>query len=206
MLPIVHRMYVCVLVELAFTYQTILALSAELTKVHTGCHLPIYIPFLLGLCHLPSKNNMWNKWKNHFSEMKRDVGMSHHEKEGNKKMPIPIQEIIDNPIPTSLFSIKLSVHIHMCSYFSSNCTPSTHTQQNSCIVHKQRCRDGVINYLLSRYRHLLVPFFFMMRHPYIPLHFKEMIFPLGEIQGALYVRVCLSCKTLYRSSVVEVTK
>ena len=24
---------------------------------------------------------MWNKWKNHFSEMKGDVGMSSHEKE-----------------------------------------------------------------------------------------------------------------------------
>ena len=44
-----------------------------------------------------------DKWKNHFSEMKGDVGMSHHEKEGNKKMPILRQEIIDNPIPTSLF-------------------------------------------------------------------------------------------------------
>ena len=43
----------------------------------------------------------FNKWKNHFSEMKGDVGMSHHEKEGNKKMPIPRQEIIHNPIPTS---------------------------------------------------------------------------------------------------------
>ena len=39
--------------------------------------------------------------------MKGDVGMLHHEKEGNKKMPIPRQEIIDNPIPTSLFSIKI---------------------------------------------------------------------------------------------------
>ena len=27
-------------------------------------------------------------------------------------------------------------------------------------------------------RHLLVPFFFMKWHPYIPLHFIEMIFPL----------------------------
>ena len=47
---IVHSMYV--LVELAFTYQTIVALSAKLnkatTKVHTGCHLPIYIPFFIG--------------------------------------------------------------------------------------------------------------------------------------------------------------
>ena len=170
--------------ELAFTYQTIVALSAELTKatttkVHTGCYLCIYIPFLLGLC--PKSKSMWNKWKNHFSEMKGDVGMSHHEKEGNKKMPIPRQEIIDNPIPTSLFSIKLSVHIYKCSYLSSNCTPSTYTQQNSCIAHKQRCRDGVINDLLSRYRHLLVPLFFMMRHPYIPLHFREMIFPLVQV-------------------------
>ena len=28
-----------------------------------------------------------NKWKNHFYEMKGDVGMSLHEKERNKKMP-----------------------------------------------------------------------------------------------------------------------
>ena len=53
-LPIVHYMYDIVLVELAFTYQTMVALSAKLTKsttkVHTGCHLPMYIPFLLGLC------------------------------------------------------------------------------------------------------------------------------------------------------------
>ena len=27
-------------------------------------------------------------------------------------------------------------------------------------------------------RHLLVPFFFMTLHPYIPLHFMEMIVPL----------------------------
>ena len=29
------------------------------------------------------------KWKNHFYEMKGDVGMSLHEKERNKKMPTP---------------------------------------------------------------------------------------------------------------------
>ena len=37
------------------------------------------------------------KWKNHFSEMKGDVGMALHQKEGEQV------EIIDNPIPTSLF-------------------------------------------------------------------------------------------------------
>ena len=42
------------------------------------------------------------KWKNHFCEMKGDVGMSHHEKEGNKKMPTPRQKVIHNPVLTSL--------------------------------------------------------------------------------------------------------
>ena len=37
--------------------------------------------------------NEWNKWKNHFYEMKGDVGMSSHEKEGNKKMPTPRQKV-----------------------------------------------------------------------------------------------------------------
>ena len=33
----------------------------------------------MGLC--PKMKNEWNKWKNHFYEMKGDVGMSLHEKE-----------------------------------------------------------------------------------------------------------------------------
>ena len=47
--------------------------------------------------------NEWNKWKNHFYEMKGDVGMSLHEKERNKKMPTPRHKVTHNPIPTSLF-------------------------------------------------------------------------------------------------------
>ena len=76
------------LVELAFTYQTIVALSEELTiattKVHTGCYLHIYIPFLLGLCPKSIKL-CGTSGKNHFSEMKGDIGISHHEKEGEKE-------------------------------------------------------------------------------------------------------------------------
>ena len=34
--------------------------------------------FLLGL--YPKVKNEWNKWKNHFHEMKGDVGMTGHEK------------------------------------------------------------------------------------------------------------------------------
>ena len=45
--------------------------------------------FLLG----PQKKNVWNKWKNHFYEMKGDVGMSLHEKGRNKKMPTPRHKV-----------------------------------------------------------------------------------------------------------------
>ena len=31
------------------------------------------------------KKSTWNKWKNHFSEIKGDVGMSLHEKEGEQE-------------------------------------------------------------------------------------------------------------------------
>ena len=53
------------------------------------------------------KKNEWNKWKNHFYEMKGDVGMSLHEKERNKKMPTPRHRVTHNPIPTSLFLPRL---------------------------------------------------------------------------------------------------
>ena len=47
------------------------------------------------------------KWKNHFYEMKGDVGMSLHEKEMNKKMPTPRHKVTHNPIPTSLFCFNM---------------------------------------------------------------------------------------------------
>ena len=68
------------------------------------------------------------KWKNHFSEMKGDVGMLHHEKEGNKKMPIPRQEIIDNPIPTSLFMYILCSCSVVFRYWGCN----FRTYRNTC--------------------------------------------------------------------------
>ena len=45
--------------------------------------------------------------KNHFYEMKGDVGMSLHEKERNKKMPTPRHKVTHNPIPTSLFCFNM---------------------------------------------------------------------------------------------------
>ena len=45
------------------------------------------------------------KWKNYFSEVKMDVGMSPHENEGEQKDACPHKDRKSfNPIPTFLFS------------------------------------------------------------------------------------------------------
>ena len=64
--------------------------------------------FLLG-----KMKNEWNKWKNHFYEMKGDVGMSLHEKERNKMPTPPRHKATHNPIPTSLF-LPRSQHTFSC--------------------------------------------------------------------------------------------
>ena len=64
----------------------------------------LYITLILDAVYFQSQLCDFNdhKWKIHFSEMKEDVGMSLHEKRRGTMMPIPRQEGIDNPIPTSL--------------------------------------------------------------------------------------------------------
>ena len=52
----------------------------QLSPHYTHIIHHLHISFLFGLC--PKLKNTWNKWKNHFSEMKGDVGISPHEKEG----------------------------------------------------------------------------------------------------------------------------
>ena len=114
--------------------------------------------------------NEWNKWKNHFYEMKGDVGMSLHEKERNKKMPTPIHKVTHNPIPTSLFlprpqrtfscrqwDVKMLCCL-LCLYNAFITNKQTNKQH---VKAKQRCRDGVMSDFVSWCRHLLVPFFFM---------------------------------------------
>ena len=46
--------------------------------------------------------HVYYKWKNHFVEMKGDVGMSVHEKGGKQVNATPTHKIIYNPTPTSL--------------------------------------------------------------------------------------------------------
>ena len=55
-----------------------------ISKTHQSNHQSAY--WMSSAWALPQmKKNMWNKWKNHFSEMKGDVGMSLHEKEGEQE-------------------------------------------------------------------------------------------------------------------------
>ena len=81
------------------------------------------------------------KWKNHFYEMKGDVGMSLHEKERNKKMPTPRQKVTHNPIPTSLFCFNM---LFVCLFVCYECIRQSkqHNILTSNFLHENvRCRN-----------------------------------------------------------------
>ena len=65
-------------------------------------------------------------------------------KKWNKKMPRPRQEIIDNPIPTSLFMCYAAVLL-----FVGTGDAILRILVNVYTIEKQRCRDSVINDFLS---------------------------------------------------------
>ena len=50
---------------------------------------------------------IYDKWKNHFYEMKGDVGMSLHEKERNKKMPTQDTKSLITPSLHLCFALTL---------------------------------------------------------------------------------------------------
>ena len=76
----------------------------------------------------------YDKWKNHFYEMKGDVGMSLHEKGRNKKMPTPRHKVTHNPIPTSLFCF-------VCLFVCYECIRQS-KQQNNCLRNMLCCGLG----------------------------------------------------------------
>ena len=68
---------------------------------------------------LPQRmKNEWNKWKNHFYEMKGDVGMSLHEKERNKKMPTQDTKSLITPSLHLCFFQDYNVHFHAGKWMS----------------------------------------------------------------------------------------
>ena len=58
-------------------------------------------------------------------------------------MPVPRQEIIDNPIPTSLFMCYVAVMLFVGIIL--RCNLKTNRNTCKCVKEKQICRDGVIN-------------------------------------------------------------
>ena len=100
-------------------------------------------------------------------------------KKGNKKMPTPRHKLIHNPIPTSLF--LSSPQCISCSQFNVKmfflCL--MHSQQTNKIQNRD-VGMGLWMSLCLGVGIFLFPFFFMHWHPYIPLHFIEMIFPLSH--------------------------
>ena len=80
-----------------------------------------------------------NKWKNHFYEMKRDVGMSLHEKERNKKMPTPRHKVTHNPIPTSLFALTFCLFV---CYESIRQSKQHNILTSNCLHENVRCSLG----------------------------------------------------------------
>ena len=80
-------------------------------------------------------------------------------KKGNKKMLTLRQEVVDNPIPTSLlFNKRSCAHYKSCCHLSFNCITSIHKKLH--IRNEQGFRDGVINDFLSLSRNVLVPILF----------------------------------------------
>ena len=136
--------------------------------------------------------------------MKVDVRMSLLEKGRNKKMPTPRHKVTHNPIPTSLFCFNM---LFVCLFVCYECIRQSKQHNiltSNCLRNMLCCglgRNKDMSDFVSWCRHLLVPSFFMKWHPYIPLHFIEMIFPLvphifllGQsprvARARTYIRVC----------------
>ena len=84
-------------------------------------------------------------------------------KKGNKKMPRPRQEILDNPIPTSLFMCYAAMLCSVvCGYWGCNFKNTC-----KCVATPLKNKDVGIKDFLSRSRHLLVPLLF---HEVTSLH------------------------------------
>ena len=97
--------------------------------------------------------------KNHFFKMKGDIGMANYEKQ--------VEQEAAYPIPISLYNCYrtvrqekrgIAIYILLIAFLLPHCP----------VTVVQRYRDGVCS--------LLFHLFFIICHPYIPLHLEEMIF------------------------------
>ena len=109
--------------------------------------------------------------------MKGDVGMSLHKKK------LGTRRCLDQHRKSIRTSLCLCAMQQFCRLWVLGMQLYMFVDTGDALVNvytiKQGCRDRVINDFLSRFRHLLVPLLFReVTHPYIPLHFREMIFQL----------------------------
>ena len=65
--------------------------------------------------------NEWNKWKNHFYEMKGDVGMSLHEKKGTRRCLHQDTKSLITPSLHLCFFQDYNVHFHAGNWMSRCC-------------------------------------------------------------------------------------
>ena len=91
--------------------------------------------------------------------MKGDIGMANYEKQ--------VEQEAAYPIPISLYNCYRTVR-HEKRYISGVAIYASLLMPHCPVTVVQRYRDGVCS--------LLFHLFFIICHPYIPLHLEEMIF------------------------------
>ena len=96
--------------------------------------------------------------------MKGDIGMANYEKQ--------VEQEAAYPIPISLYNCYRTVRYEK-RYISGVAIYASLLMPHCPVTVVQRYRDGVCS--------LLLHFFFIICHPYIPLHLEEMIFILVYI-------------------------
>ena len=89
------------------------------------------------------------RWKNHFFEMKGDVGMS-RQKEGNKKMPTQ-RQIASHSSPHPYIFVSFSSCMYTCGCYEVFVLFSLPDafMTSKTFLRKASCRDGIMNDQLS---------------------------------------------------------
>ena len=108
-----------------------------------------------------SRLRVYNIYDSAQSKMKGDIGMANCEKK--------VEQEAAYPIPISLYNCYRTVW-HEKRYISGVASYASLLMPHCPVTVVQRYRDGVCS--------LLFHLFFIICHPYIPLHLEEMIFIL----------------------------
>ena len=120
------------------------------------CVRKVYVSRGAKIVVCPKMKNEWNKWKNHFYEMKGDVGLSLHEKKGTRCLHQDTKSLITPSLHLCFFQDH-NIHFHAKMLCCLLCLMHSSQTNKQYVRAKQRCRDGVISDFVS----WCSPFFFM---------------------------------------------